>query len=388
MSISNGAAAARENARHNDGKFGEQVHGEPELSLAPARNWGSVENIQEGSRTPWGPAQDVTHHADGIVFAGTVGHGGFKLSAERNKAIPAPLRRKGGWYEEDSEAHIVAMYFPEETRPSPQYGYTVDKDLDEWIEYSRGRVRNWHPDEYEAATGETIEPGQSDERDRNNWLKAHEDDWVGSGAQTQDDGTVLVWARRNGEEKRFIVPKDVYDARGSNTEPGAGNMFVVPAGSQEAAPEPPKTPATRHTGLNLSSLTLRQLQVATKELARRYQKPDSPVRTLADIITKEGITGKSVTVTNGKREYQLKAKDNVEDSSYYAYPVSAALFKAVEAPDERTARDLAREKKDIADHRFRTAQSFDERRKAKAEWLAAEDEYLAVLKAEKKAQEQ
>lgn len=72
-------------------------------------DWGHT-GVTVGSRTPWGPAQLVRGIAPGITRAFAPGHGGYKLSPERNRVIPAALRRRSGWYEEEDEAHIVAWY--------------------------------------------------------------------------------------------------------------------------------------------------------------------------------------------------------------------------------------------------------------------------------------
>lgn len=70
--------------------------------------------------TPWGPSQETTRIARGITFYSTAGHGGFKLSAGRNAIIRKEvkdrtwgLRGHDGWYEEDCDAALVVMAFPE-----------------------------------------------------------------------------------------------------------------------------------------------------------------------------------------------------------------------------------------------------------------------------------
>ena len=71
--------------------------------------------------TPWGEPQVVTEIAPGIVRFHTAGHGGIWLSPERNAQVPKRLRQETwmehglrGWYEEDSDAGIVALIFPAE----------------------------------------------------------------------------------------------------------------------------------------------------------------------------------------------------------------------------------------------------------------------------------
>src|SRR5690606_21685713 len=48
--------------------------------------------------TPWGASQLATIYAEGIVAHITAGHGGFRLSAERNAKIVPALRIASGWY--------------------------------------------------------------------------------------------------------------------------------------------------------------------------------------------------------------------------------------------------------------------------------------------------
>jgi hypothetical protein len=64
--------------------------------------------MQEGSRSPWGKIQDVRELAEGAWMVSTAGHGGIKLSAARNRKVPAPAREPGGWYEEDCQWAIAA----------------------------------------------------------------------------------------------------------------------------------------------------------------------------------------------------------------------------------------------------------------------------------------
>lgn len=69
------------------------------------------------TRSPWGTVQDADPTGSPhIAFVSTDSHGGFKVSQGANKLIPAPLRKRSGWYEEDCErAHVIAS-FPTATR--------------------------------------------------------------------------------------------------------------------------------------------------------------------------------------------------------------------------------------------------------------------------------
>ena len=55
--------------------------------------------VYENMRTPWGAAQTVKVLIDGIGQVHTAGHGGFKLSHERNLKVPLYMRQTSGWYE-------------------------------------------------------------------------------------------------------------------------------------------------------------------------------------------------------------------------------------------------------------------------------------------------
>ena len=74
----------------------------------------SLGRIETPSRadTPWGVSQVATIYAEGVTRHSTAGHGGFHLSSERNRNVPAPLRARDGYYEEDSAWAAVAITFP------------------------------------------------------------------------------------------------------------------------------------------------------------------------------------------------------------------------------------------------------------------------------------
>lgn len=71
--------------------------------------------------TPWGPAVSVEQIAPGIVFVETASHGGFYLDETRNGQVPGHWRRASfnrraldGWYEEDCDACLIVVAFPQE----------------------------------------------------------------------------------------------------------------------------------------------------------------------------------------------------------------------------------------------------------------------------------
>ncbi len=46
------------------------------------------------ANTPWGPSQGATVYAEGVVCHSTAGHGGFHLSAERNRKVDLYCARR------------------------------------------------------------------------------------------------------------------------------------------------------------------------------------------------------------------------------------------------------------------------------------------------------
>lgn len=155
--------------------------------------------------TPWGTSQSATAYAEGVECHSTAGHGGFKLSPARNRAVHPMLRSNGGWYEEDVEWAIVAITFPHlftafERRCAER---TVE---DSW------------PDAWETIFGTILQPGESREKDRRAFEQKHARNWivVSAIASTHEPGFVEAVATLGGrrhpgtEERRFLVPSDEY----------------------------------------------------------------------------------------------------------------------------------------------------------------------------------
>lgn len=67
--------------------------------------------------TPWGPAEDCWDYGPGITDYSTAGHGGFHVTGNALERIPGELRASEfspyGWFEEDVDAQIVVVCFPE-----------------------------------------------------------------------------------------------------------------------------------------------------------------------------------------------------------------------------------------------------------------------------------
>ncbi len=178
--------------------------------------------VKVGSRTPWGTVEYLTEVAPGIASVSTPGHGGVKLSAARNKLVHPAWRAEGGWYEEDCEWAFVAITFPDAYKP-------------EVVERAHRSARDYFPDQYETVTGQTIEPGESYQRDRDLFDEAHRDDHVSVAASgfTDDAGNAMVrvTAQIGGRSKHakpaskctWIVTKADYDTRAENP----GGVFII-----------------------------------------------------------------------------------------------------------------------------------------------------------------
>src|SRR5262249_13100209 len=72
------------------------------------------------NNSPWGRPDYTKEYAPGICLLTTPSHGGFKLSRQRNRAMPACFRlraERGGYYEEDCAWSLVALAFPEAFKP-------------------------------------------------------------------------------------------------------------------------------------------------------------------------------------------------------------------------------------------------------------------------------
>lgn len=164
------------------------------------------------THTPWGVADYVREHAPGIAFYATPSHGGFRLSAERLEEMHPALRRSDRWFEEDCDWAKVAFCFPK---------YFSEAGRLQAIQ----TLKDWSPDLYEAATGQTLAPGSSYKRDQHLFYERHVRDWVVISALNSDryPGMVECIATLGGQrgamgqpdpaERRYLVPVAEYDQR-------------------------------------------------------------------------------------------------------------------------------------------------------------------------------
>lgn len=69
-------------------------------------------DLDPGTPTPWGNAQQSTTFAGGIVRHHTATHGGFHLDPAQNALVHPAYRNDSGWYEKGAEWTKVAVTFP------------------------------------------------------------------------------------------------------------------------------------------------------------------------------------------------------------------------------------------------------------------------------------
>lgn len=355
-SISTAAAERREAARQSTGEFGEHAHSAPELALGATTwpddlgkthydgQWGEV-HVGYGARTPWGPAQMQEQVAEGIVFVPTEGHGGYRLSEERNRAIPAPLRNRSRWYDEDDDRRVVEFYhFDAVARLDP------DRTRAERLADIDQSIRDQRPDQWEKVNGRILEPGESYAKDKQAWRADSAGEYVVRSQQTIEDGLILVTARREstGDEDRFILTREQRDAARDESadELGSDSRFRVPAGVKaQPRPEPEPLKPAFTTVPSTDGLTAAAAKKVQDDLDKRWRlRADGSVKTLRQQIEDGHITAKRVYVNDsGVREFYL---ENENTSS--TLKVSKATFDAYEAPDQRTDVDRAREEHHIA----------------------------------------
>lgn len=159
-----------------------------------------------GPHTPWGLSQGGTVYAEGITSHSTAGHGGFKLSADRNCKVHPMLRAAGGWYEEDECWAIVAFTFP-------QLFTALER------RHAERTIKDSWPDAWEAISGSILAPGESRTKDQRAFEAAHASDWIVVSAITSEQQRGFVeciatpGGKRGGgtEERRFLVAADEYD---------------------------------------------------------------------------------------------------------------------------------------------------------------------------------
>jgi len=96
--------------------------------------------------SPWGRIQSQRSICEGILLVETAGHGGFYVEPSRLAELPDNVRyakrfNSGSWYEEDCEAYIVIVAFPEVCE-----ALGIDRDR------AMEGLTRWYPEIAEALT--------------------------------------------------------------------------------------------------------------------------------------------------------------------------------------------------------------------------------------------
>ena len=169
--------------------------------------------------TPWGRADYAKDLCEGIGSVSTPGHGGIKLNRQRNAAIPKPLRREGGWYEEDCDWAIPFFFFNADLRAVDARG----------VDSAESTLKEWMPHEFTAATGREVNLEESHVLREEVFYEKHRDDYITIAAWGDWQGGVpqgmvgvcaikgghsrTGLAKDRGPEKYFLVPEAEYDKR-------------------------------------------------------------------------------------------------------------------------------------------------------------------------------
>ena len=107
--------------------------------------------LDPGSPTLWGEAEESFYVAEGVVSHHTAGHGGLHLDPAQNALVHPAYRNEDGWYEEDVEWSKVAVTFPT----------LFPLDLDG----ADDLLREYQPDAYEEVNGLTAALPELEARD-------------------------------------------------------------------------------------------------------------------------------------------------------------------------------------------------------------------------------
>lgn len=117
--------------------------------------------VRIGMRSPWGTVNSAQMLADGIGTVGTPSHGGIKLSAKRNHAVPEYMRQSDGWYEEDCDWCVPFVVFEADIiLAEDEYAL---KNINDGSH--KRTFRNHHPDAFEKFYGVELKAGESYMRD-------------------------------------------------------------------------------------------------------------------------------------------------------------------------------------------------------------------------------
>lgn len=363
---------------------------------AATRVWGAVEGIEVGSRSPWGAVQHAEEVAPGILRVGTAGHGGLKVTKQRNAAIPPAFRRRSGWYEEDDEACIVAAFHPDGSAAAQTTAMSALKD-------------RW-PDEFTRTFDVTVGLHESRVlRDRARredsaaFRHQHRHDFVSTGWGTDTNGEwvpqghQVLTARMDetGEEREFLVPSHVCVEdhalrRDVVLDP---NRYLDVTGIGALGNPAPAPERSKITGADLrvsfDHLTGPQRSRAQAELNQRWRFPDDEglmtTETLREHFERVGVTSKKPIAFSNRPGITYTVNyggDRFREVTKATYDALAGV------PDASTDADRASREERLAEQALeRTGRTWDpaKTRAARERLAAASAARDAALKAESAA---
>jgi hypothetical protein len=180
------------------------------------------EPLRPGSHSPWGSIQHVETIVPGHVHSvSTASHGGWKVSPEYNRRIPAYMRNRSGWYEEDCECSIPMLVFADavtanyaDREGGPEYTAKM-------LKCAEDTLRNWMPDAYEKWFKRKLKPGESSTRDEQEFKTRHAQDWLMISAHT-----TASWAPNIPEN--FMGVTATIGGKNSVAEPPIKRYFIIP----------------------------------------------------------------------------------------------------------------------------------------------------------------
>lgn len=97
----------------------------------------------------WGSIQMAEEFIPGLWVVTTASHGGIMLSATRQAAMPEALQLGTADYEEDCDWALPVLAFRDEFE-------AARPECASWLQLALDTARCWHPDRYEAFTGEAV----------------------------------------------------------------------------------------------------------------------------------------------------------------------------------------------------------------------------------------
>lgn len=316
--------------------------------------WGRIKGPAEGSYVPghgWGRVNHVYPHGAGIVFASCEGHGGFKLSKQRNQAIPAPLRNSDGWYEEDCEAYIVGAYHPIAFSHAET---PTAAELDDNRRTCEQGLRDWFPDQWTELTGEecttdnsfTMRSRASDQA-RLEWQQAVAHEFVIDPSRLPDvaglDGwnPVTVIRRSDNTSRTIMIPADHYTetvpSRDKPLTPVDLDRCVDVTDIMDDTAPPADPDPVHDCPVNWNALTPRQQEQVSEQMATLYRDDDDRIVRFDTYLTEQGLCGKKqyVDARSGRADHYLVVGNR------QMIQVPAATWKAVEVPDMDSATNRA-----------------------------------------------